>query len=105
LSVLNFDGAIKAHVNVAVQVKELFKNVEHLSHLGEDNHLASLVVESFKQLCKFLKLTAVVLDKVLVGEEKDIRVFQGLVNILVLHQLLVQEALVRTFFLMASVYA
>jgi hypothetical protein len=88
LPVLSFDGAIKSHVDVAVQVEELFENVEHLGHLSEYDNLRPLVVEILEELGHLLELATVVLNQVLVGEEQDVRMLECLVYILMLHELL-----------------
>jgi len=47
-----------------------------------------------------LKFTAIILDKVLVGEEEYVRVTQGLVHVPVAHQLLISKSLISLLFLM-----
>ena len=36
LSLLNFSGAVKSHVSIAVVVEECFQHVQHARHLCED---------------------------------------------------------------------
>lgn len=51
LPVLGLDRSIKSHINVAVEIQELFKYVQHFGHLGEYDDFGSLIIECFQKLC------------------------------------------------------
>ena len=48
LPVLRFHRAVQPHVNVPVDVQELFKDIEHSRHLRKDDDLAALIVQSLQ---------------------------------------------------------
>ena len=59
-----------------------------------------LRMQVLKKCRKALELPAIVLDQVLMREEQNIRVPQGLMHISMTHQLLIGESFIGLFFLM-----
>lgn len=60
-------ASIKAHIDVAMVVEERLEDIEHLGHLGEDQHPVAASLESAQQVGEDLQLAAVVLDQPGVG--------------------------------------
>ena len=47
LAGLNFDRTVQSDVRIPVQIQELLQNVQHPSHLGEDQNFGAFKVQRF----------------------------------------------------------
>lgn len=68
LSLLHPRAAVQPEVDVSVVVEELLQNVQHPSHLSEDQHPVAAALQLPQQGVESLKLPTVVLDQTQVGE-------------------------------------
>ena len=57
LSLLGFGGPVQAHIGIAVQIQEVLQDVQHLSHLCEDERLVATCLECPQQRSQLLQAT------------------------------------------------